>query len=559
MSVGSGGSRRPWLTAMLVLGVSIAGLWPFGPGLLRGEVPGQRELPIDGGHGLYIYALVGEALSGHGSVLHTDSMWFPTGRPFLLVVQNIVDAGLAQPFLAAFSPQTALAIFAALVLISNGLAGGWLGVQIAGRGGALAGALVMAMSPYTWGEEQTGRIAQTMLAPMAMAVGYAWQAVETGRGGWKAGLWLGIAGLGYWFYGAFGAVVVAGCLLGAAADASRRRAALVELGKAAGIALAMAAPFMLFSALSWEDMAGTAVKADPIPNATRLLGGWFWLPHPRIVAYLPQALFAVGALACIRAPRGRSVGLAIATLLLCWTALGESVRIAGVEVPTPLWVLRQLPGFSRFWWPHRALAGAQVALAALAAIAFAHGGWRRWAVGGGLALVVAQGLGVPGPLTTWRVPPKPAWADEIPAGAMLFLPMLDPEVGKTRFAEWVWYRRPLVNGMSMWDEYLWPDSWRQWAKGQPLVDVLLRIEQTRPHGRKKPNPGGFSPEGGADAAAVVVPTLAPGAVSALAAEGVGVIVAEVQRTPPASLKLLEGAIGPATCDAAGRACWWAIQ
>ncbi|MEK7839178.1 MAG: MFS transporter, partial [candidate division NC10 bacterium] len=45
--------------------------------------------------------------------------------------------------------------------------------------GAVAGALVMAMSPYTWGEEQTGRIAQTMLAPMALALGYAWQAAET--------------------------------------------------------------------------------------------------------------------------------------------------------------------------------------------------------------------------------------------------------------------------------------------------------------------------------------------------------------------------------------------
>lgn len=175
-----------------------------------------------------------------------------------------------------------------------------------------------------------------------------------------------------------------------------------------------------------------------------------------------------------------------------------------------------------------------------------------------MIMVVAQGLGVPGPLTTWRVPPKPAWADELPAGAVLFLPMLDPEVGKTRFAEWIWYRRPLVNGMSMWDEYLWPDSWRQWAKGQPLVDALLRIEQARPHGRKKPNPGGFSPEAEGTGDAVVVPSLPPGAVSALAAEGVGVILAEVQRTPPASLKLLEGAIGAGSCDAAGRVCWWAL-
>ena len=542
-----------WATGLMVLAVSVAGLWPFARGLLRGEVPGQQDIPIDGGHGLYLYTLFGEVVAGRTSLLQTDAMWFPTGRPLLLVAQNFVDAALSQPFFALLAPQTALAAFAALVLVSNGLAGGWAGAKIGGRWGAAAGALVMAMSPYVWAEAQTGRTAQTLLAPMMLAVGHAWQTADTGRGGWKAGLWLGITGLCYWFYAVFGAVVVAGLLFGGAWE--RGRGVLRQLAIVAAVSGAIAAPFVIFSALNWGEMAGTAVVGDPIPNATRLLGGWFWLPHHRIVAYLPQALFGIGLVACAAVPRGRAVGLAIAAGLLCWMALGETTEVGGTSVPTPLWLLRQLPGFSRFWWPHRALAGAQVALAVLAAMAMAQPNWRRAVATVGLVTVVGQGVGVPGPLTTWRVPPKPVWVDALPPGALLFLPMLDPEVGKVRFAEWIWVRRPLVNGMSMWDEYLWPENWREWARQQPLVSALLRVEKASPHGRKKPNPHGFEAR---SVHAVEVPSLPADAVARLAADGVGSIVAEVRRTPPASLMLLEAAMGPGTCEPSGRTCWWPL-
>ncbi len=544
---------------LLVVAVSIAGLWPFWPGLLRGEVPGQRELPIDGGHGLYIYALVGDALSGTGSLLHTEAMWFPTGRPLLLTVQNIIDAVAAQPFLSLLGPQVGLATFAALLLVCNGLAGGWLGERVGGRGWAgPAAAVVMSMSPYVWGEEQTGRITQTLLAPMAVALGYAWPAVDA-RGGVRAGVWLGVAGLGYWFYGFFGAVVVAAVVFGGLFEPEAPRSQrLRALGAAALASIAIAAPFALLSAASWGEMAGVGADAAPIPNATRLGGGFFWIQHPRIVAYIPQCLYAVGLVACVGRPRGRAVGLAVVTLLLCLTASGEAIRVAGLSIPTPLALLRALPGFERFWWPHRALAGATVALAALAAVASARPGWVRYAAGVGLALSVAQGVGVPGPLSTWRVPPRPQWADSLAPGAVLLLPMLDPEVGKVRFAEWIHYRRPLVNGMSMWDEYLWPAEWRTWAEGQPLVKALLDAERARPHGRKKPNPRDPPTVELAEVSAPL-PVLPEGAVAALAQQGVGTIVAEVPRTPTASVALLRELLGEPTCDGRGRTCWWGLS
>ncbi|MSQ04083.1 MAG: hypothetical protein EXR71_19710 [Myxococcales bacterium] len=544
---------------LLVLLVSLGGLWPFGSGLRRGEVPGQQELPIDGGHGLYIYALVGDALRGVGSLLHTDAMWFPTGRPLLLTVQNVIDAVAAQPFLSLLGPQVGLATFAALILVSNGLAGGWLGERVGGRGWAgPAAAVVLAMSPYVWGEAQTGRVTQTLLAPMAVALGHAWTAVDA-RGGVRAGVWLGVAGLGYWFYGFFGAVVVAAVVFGGLFEGGAPRSQrLAALGAAALSSLVIAAPFALLSAASWGEMAGVGTDAAPIPNATRLGGGFFWIRHPRIVAYIPQCLYLVGLLACAGRPRGRAVGLAVATLLLCLTAAGETIRVADMPIPTPLALMKALPGFDRFWWPHRALAGATVALAALAAVAAGRGGWVRRAAGVGLALTVAQGVGVPGALSTWRVPPRPEWADSLAPGAVLLLPMLDPEVGKVRFAEWIHHRRPLVNGMSMWDEYLWPAAWRTWADSQPLVKALLDAERARPHGRKKPNPHDPPPVELAELPVSLPVSLPADAVARLAQAGVGTIVAEVPRTPILSVALLRERLGEPTCDGRGRTCWWVL-
>ncbi len=551
-------ARFGWDRALVGL-VAVAGLWPFGPALWAGQVPGQRELPIDGGHGLYIYALVGEVLTGGASLGHTTAMWFPTGRPFLLAVQNVVDAVAAQPFLWALGPERGLALFAAVVLVLNGLAGGWLGERVGGRGWAgPAAALVMAMSPYAWGEEQTGRITQTVLGPMAMALGHAWSAAVDGRGGARAGTWLAVAGLGYWFYGLFGAGVVGAAFLGGLAEPGvARRERLRALAVAAAVSVAVAAPFAVFSALGWDQMAGRGVDSAPIPNATRLGGGFFWIPHPRIVAYVPQLLFGVGVLACLGRPRGRAVGLAVATALLCFTAMGEEVKLAGTFVPTPLKLLQALPGFDRFWWPHRALAGATVALAALAAVAVARGGGVRALAGLGLLVSVAQGVGVPGVLTGWRVPPRPEWADRVGPGAVWFLPMLDPEVGKVRFAQWVHHRRPLVNGMSMWDEYLWPAAWGRWAEAQPLVKAVLVAERARPHGRKKPNPNGQ--DATEVAVEVTLPAVTPADVQALHEAGVDTIVVDRPRASRAADVLLRDLLGEPVCVAGGRECWWDLR
>lgn len=545
-----------WLTLLVALG----GLWPFWPALLEGRVPGQKEVPIDGGNGLYIFSLVQEVLAGRASLLHTEAMWFPTGRPFLLVVQNVVDAVLAQPFLVALGPQHGLAVFAAVLLVSNGLAGGWMGERIGGRGWAgPAAALVMSFSPYVWAEDQTGRITQTILAPICLAVGASWGATETGRGAARAGGWLALAGAVYWFYGLFGAVVVAGVFLGAVVESRDRWRSLVGgLLTAAVVSVLAVAPFALFTALSWEEMAGSGQSESPVPNPTRLTGGLPWQMNPRIVAYVPQLFLGVGLVALIRARRGRAVGLAIAAVLLMFTAHGRPVQVLGVTVPSPLQLLHTLPGFERFWWPHRALAGATVALAGLAALAVRERGWLRRAslvllVGG-----VAQGAWVPGVLSGWRVPPKPFWANDIGPGAVLALPMLSPEVGKLRFAEWTWHRRPMVNGMAMWEEFLWPDPWRRWVAKEPLMSTLLEIERAHPHGRNR-REGGLSVERITHLRDVVIPSMTVEHLDSLHQQGVDTLLIDKKRTPPPAITLLERLAGPAACDASKRHCWWRLD
>jgi hypothetical protein len=327
---------------------------------------------------------------------------------------------------------------------------------------------------------------------------------------------------------------------------------------AAGVSLAVVVPFAIFTALSWEDMAGRAQTESPVPNPTRIFGGLPWQANPRIVAYVPQLLYGVGLLALLRARRGRAAGLAVAVLVLLHTAYGRPVQLLGVAVPSPLQLIQALPGFERFWWPHRALAGATVALAGLAAVAVRERGWIRR-----LSLLLllgsaAQGAWVPGALSGWRVPPPPYWARDIGPGAMLFLPMLNPEVGKLRFAEWTWHRRPLVNGMAMWDEFLWPEGWRRWAEGEPLMSALLDIERGHPHGRLRATTG-LTPAALEHLRSVVLPSIEARDLEALHVQGIDTVVLDKTRTPAASFALLERIGGAPRCDAGGRACWWRLD
>lgn len=554
---------RAWWDRLLVLLLSVLGLYPFARGLLRGEIPGQRETPIDGAHTLYVYEYVRLALAGQASLAHADATWFPVGRPFLLGVQNVVDAVLAAPLLALFGPGGGLALFTAFLLVANGLAAGWLGERVAGRGwpGPVAAAVV-AFSPFVWCETNVGRTTQVALLPMVLAVGLAWTAAG-GRQALLTGLALSLAALEYWFYGFFGAVLVGAVYVGVLV--SRPNLSTVrDLAVTAVVPALVVLPFAVYVASTWAEMPGLG-NTSPVPNATRLAGGMPWSKGLKMVLYVPQLLVVPALLAVLAPGRARALGLALGALFLVGVAVGEHYTLLGVTFPTPLALLRELPAFERFWWPHRALAGVTVALAALAATTAALGGWRRWTT---LACVLASTVQVtvrPGELGSWSAPPRPTWDASLPAGAVLTLPMLDPDAGKLFLAEWAEHHRPMVNGMSMWDEFLWPADYRDWVATQPLVEALLDLERSRHHGRRTPTshgrdkpPDGATPPSRESAAAVArADALSLADVARLADEGVVGIVARVDRAHPEARRTLDRLLGPAT--EGDKSCWWRLR
>ncbi len=547
---------------------SVLGLLPFARGLAEGEIPGQASVPLDGAHTLFVYEYVRQALLGNVDLLHADAMWYPLGRPFLLGIQNVIDAVIAAPFLGALGLQHGMAAFVAVVLVSNGLAAGWMGERIGGRGvaGPLA-ALVVAFAPYAWCETQMGRVTQAVLAPLCLALGFAWTATRPDesrlRPAFFSGLWLAVAALEYWFYGFFGCIVVGGLYLGAMLGHGRLHTvrALAVTALVPGL---IAAPFALYVASTWSEMPGANMES-PVPNATRLFAGFPGRDALRTAMYVPQLLFGVALLGLATRERARLGGIVLAMLFLVGVAVGERVTIGPIEgVHTPLALLRELPGFHRFWWPHRALAGVVVGAAACAAACASAGRRPRALAMLGVGLSVVQALLTPGELTSWKAPRRPMWADALPPGPVLLLPMLDPDAGKQFLSQWAQHHRPMVNGMSMWDDFLWPADFKQWARQQPFIDALLGIERSRPHGRRAAQPNVLaSPNGGASAPTVKLDAAIRRAekldsddLQDLANLGVVGIVAHLSRTPTEAVDLLTRLAGPSQGN--DSFAWWPL-
>lgn len=542
-----GGPPGRWVAIGCVVAVATAAaIWPALA--TPGGIPGQAAMPVDGAHGVFVFAAVADRVRGAADAWALQEIWHPVGRPLLLSVQNAVDAVLAAPLLWALGPARGLAAFTAVVLATNTLAGAWLG-RVAGgtAAAALGGAVALGFSPYAWGEVDFGRTTQAWLAPMALAVGLAWRAAEAPeRRGARvlAGAALALAGYHYWFYGLFGAVAVAGATLGRAGV----RRGLPVLGEIAAVAIALVAPFAAYVALAWADVPGTSEAVGRFSTGASFLGGIPGGPGPaRSDLYVPQLLVLLALLALAGRPRAAAAGVLVAAFALGVFALGESVRAGDTTVWLPYAWLRRLPGLRRFWWPNRALGAVTVALVAALALTLGRlrGPWLAGGVGAVLlsAAQVARSPGAPG---AWTIPAVGAWHAALPPGAVLVLPMTSPDAGKRALAQQPLHGRPLVNGMSMWEDSLVPADWRAWAEGQPVVDALWRAERGEP--------------ARIDAAGV----------ARLAEDGVvGIVVdrsavgrgapGDAATTGAADLaRLLDPVLGPARCPPGEAWCWWPL-
>ncbi len=510
-------SRRGRAVVVLLAALVVAGRAVLPPGR---RFAGTDWLDAYGTE--WFFWWTGEALLHGRSLGHTDLLFYPWGKDvYLHTGTNLLDAVLALPLRLALGPVAGMDLWVLLLLLGNA----WAGARVARALGAgpdarLAAALVALCWPFALGEIQRGRPTQAMLVFLGLWVA---SLIErpTPRRGVLGGLWLGLAGLGYWFYGLLGAVLGALALAMRLVAGPERGRELLRTGLAAAVSLAVAAP------LAWPLVERAA--ADGIPGLLavgptagplghlRLLteqgdpqglsvlaldgrvgalldvDGLRFDPGPRVFGPVAAALALLG-LAASRRARPVLLGALAAGLFFAFgPALVIGDRFVHDAAFTALY--ERVPLLRRWWWPSRALgllawpaaAGAAVAVERLA------GRWkRRWArpaAAAAVALAAAGGAAAAGllPLASWdaAVAPGIACLARAPEGAVVELPYA---LGQRPLYHQTVHHKPMLNGMLVTKEAFQPEGFLRLRRDNSFVAALLAL------GDRQPLPGPVRPE-----------------------------------------------------------------
>jgi hypothetical protein len=162
---------------------------------------------VDGYGTQWFYWYCWEVIAGRAGFWHTDLLFFPWGKNvYLHTGGNLLDAVLAQPFRQLFGSVLGYNLWVLTLILGNFFGGTKLAQALSQPSTTqwLSG-LFLAFNPYVLLELQQGRPTQATLLLPALAAASAW------RGSFvQAGLWVGLSGIQYWYYGLIG-----GLLLGA--------------------------------------------------------------------------------------------------------------------------------------------------------------------------------------------------------------------------------------------------------------------------------------------------------------------------------------------------------
>jgi hypothetical protein len=518
-------TRNGWLALALALGVPLLAGRDF---LFQEAFPGDPGVP-DAAHTPFIFHFVADALRLRHGLTWCSDIWFPAGYPFLLSVQNILDALLAAPLIWTLGVARGVAWWTWAALASNGVAGAWLGRRFGGDAGALLGAAVMALCPYAFGEVNDGRITQAWLAPAAVSLALATDAARGERPGWQAGVALALCGYAYWFHVPFLAIGIVALVIG---EAGWRKgtATLVEI---AGVSFLCVLPFALWVAHNWPMMPGL-VGQDRRPLGSRIFTGLGGV-GPGDHLTVPQGWWVLAAAGAATAGRRRGPLLLAAAAFIAVLSLGATYRAFGHRFVLPFAWMQLLPAMRRFWWPYRALGPLYVVLVPLVALAAAR--WRALGLAGVVGAVV-QVARWPGFMSCILWDPVGSWNTALPPGPVVVIPLFDPDAGRRALLTQPLHSRPVVNGMGMWAVNMWPPTYVAFFQAQPM---LASMASNAPPGEP-----------------------APGWVEALAATGVvGVIIdREDLESPEApfepALEVVRSLLGEATCVEGEGECWWAV-
>ncbi len=438
---------RPHVHVLLALAL---GLVVFGKGMWEGTTRFLGREYVDAWGTQWFYWFVGRQLGAGEGLGHSTLFFHPWGKDiYLHTGGNVLDALLAWPVRWVVGPVAGYNLFVLAIVATNAWAMRRLLVRLGAtaEASALAG-VFFAFNPWVLHELRDGRPTQALLAFVLLFLAD-YLSLDTDRRRWlpvRAGGWLALAGLTYW-YNALFVGIAAGVLALARAAATRDGRTLLRHAAAGLVALVLVAPFALpmlgaadvpglldvekWTLTAWSPTTREGVDIGVYTfDPTTLGSGFYALKDDGGLAFLREATtvlvaqVAVLLAGLVLAPR-RIAGAAI---VLIGVSLAIALGPEAAGVPNPLYhaLVHASSVFQRLWWPSRALVLAQIGLALLTGFALVRlRGAAPWvALGLGAAWIVELDGAKLAPMSTWEagIPAGYRCLGEADDGAIIELP-----------------------------------------------------------------------------------------------------------------------------------------
>lgn len=340
----------------------------------------------------WFYWFVAHQFAVGESIARTNLLFFPWGKEiYLHTGGNVLDAVLAAPMRWVLGPVAGYNAWVVTVVAWNAFAMRSLARSLVRDevAAALAG-VFFAFNPFTLHELGDGRPTQALQAFLVLFI-LDWLRAETSRGAAiRAGVWLALAGLTYWYFAIF-AGIVAGVVAILDLRKPGRWGAIARRALATGIACVLTLPFtlpMLSSSQvpgllkvedwTWTTWSPTTAEGMNIGvyvfDLFDRVSGFWALKSDGVLGFIPEdhnlfwCQIGLAVVGLMFAGRFRvAVGVIMMTALVI--ASGPTFEgYPNVPYLTMVWTFRVM---RRLWWPSRALVMVEVGLAMASAFAFA--------------------------------------------------------------------------------------------------------------------------------------------------------------------------------------------
>ena len=458
----------------------------------------------------WFYWFVGRALHGLQGFAHTDLFFYPFGKDiYQHTGANVLDAIVAQPFLAIFGQTSGYNVFCLFALLINGAAA-WrlMGLFATDPVARFLGAAFYALNPFLLSELLEGRATQVFQPFLPL---FFYHLLRFEDHGWKDAVWasvfLALTALTYWFYAIFAGMIAVVHFLQRVALHPEPRRFFVRHALAGALALTMVIPAALplihatlqgdtpgllseptwpFTHLASTTGEGVSVGLylfQPLMRANGFVvansdGSETFFPNAIVLTWTQMALAALGlGLSRHRLVLGAMLGGA---LIL---SVGHELWAFGTAIPNPLYILAVwvIPFMRRLWWPGRAMVLVSLLLGVLAAAGLGEVARRK---GGTLALVLglvamatfgaelkADGY-IPFPTWSASIPTGYACLAQGPPGALIELPY-----GKSQAH--LYYQtlhgRPILGGMVEDNPIFTPAEQRDLIKTNSFLHLIMTL------------------------------------------------------------------------------------